>query len=89
MEGIPNKVPNKCIVFILPRNHAAMVAGMFYSSKLRIFSENNNIKYYTKTADYKIKVWFEDEKWITLFLLTHNFSKNFHNLYIMVEDYIK
>lgn len=89
MAEIMTGIPNKCIVFVLPRGQAAMVAGMFYSSKLRTFSENNNIKYYTKTADYKIKVWFEDEKYITLFLLTHNFSKNFHNPYIIVEDYIK
>lgn len=83
-------VKTKCLVFDLPTGAGGMAAGMYKSQLMKainLFVADHKIDYVAKTANYKFKVWFNEDSHYTFFLLGFNWEKVWRQPYIINETY--
>lgn len=82
---------DQCIVFDLPSGAGGMAAGMYKTwvlQHIREFTRIHFTDYRTITHRYELKIWFPDDKYLTLFLLWYTpGQKQWRKPYIIREKY--
>lgn len=82
---------SKCVQFILPSGAGGMAAQMAAGNikkKLNEYVSNNQLSQYKTTHQngYRMNVWFEDEKSITIFCLLWEIEKPFQGYTIVTKS---
>lgn len=83
--------PDQCIVFDLPSGSGGMAAGIYKKwimDNVIEFITINSINLKTYIHNYKLNIWFSDEKYYIIFFLWFNSSeKLWRRPYILEKIY--